>query len=101
MKNYYLKFKDQQDLESSLINVGLAEIINNTLITKDGIELDVIGIINKPTGVMLTTNDGFEYPEMLPVDGYNANLLAELTANQKADLPIIDVNNPVRKWAGE
>jgi hypothetical protein len=100
MKNYYLKFKDQQDLESSLINVGLAEIINNTLTTKDGIELDVIGIINKPTGVMLTTNDGFEYPEMLPVDGYHANLIGELTKEQQKLLPLVSApKNPIRVWA--
>jgi hypothetical protein len=100
MKNYYLKFKDQQDLESSLINVGLAEIINNTLITKDGIELDVIGIINKPTGVMLNSGDGFDYPEMIAIEGYHANLKADLTKEQQKLLPLVSApKNPIRVWA--
>jgi hypothetical protein len=100
MKNYYLKFKDQQDLESSLINVGLAEIINNTLITKDGIELDVIGIINKTTGVMFTNDDGFEYPETSPIEGYHANLIGALTQEQQESLPLVSApKQPVRVWA--
>jgi hypothetical protein len=98
MKNYYLKFKDKQDLESSLINVGLAEMHNDVFVAK--VDLDVIGIINKPTGVMITNDDGFEYPEMLPVDGYHANLKADLTQEQQELLPLVSApKHPVRVWA--
>lgn len=36
--------------------------------------IDVVGVINKPTGVMLTDTDGNEYPEMAPIDGWHVNL---------------------------
>jgi len=35
---------------------------------------DIIGLIHEPTGVMLTDDEGFEYPEMAPVDGWHINL---------------------------
>jgi hypothetical protein len=99
MQNYYLKFKNQADLEAKLIATELGTKNDDIFVSNHS--LDIIGVIHKLTGSMLTTDDGFEYPETTPIEGYHANLLAELTANQKADLPIIDVNNPVRKWAGE
>ena len=36
--------------------------------------IDVVGVINKPTGVVLTDPDGNEYPEMAPIDGWHVNL---------------------------
>jgi len=36
--------------------------------------IDVVGIIHKPTGVMLTDADGNEYPEMAALDGWHINL---------------------------
>ena len=35
---------------------------------------DIIGLIHKATGNMLTDAEGFEYPEMAPVDGWHVNL---------------------------
>lgn len=35
---------------------------------------DIVGLIHKATGVMLTDDDGMEYPEMAPVDGWHINL---------------------------
>ena len=37
--------------------------------------LDVIGVIHVETGNMLTDDNGGEYPEMEPIDGWHANLL--------------------------
>ncbi len=36
--------------------------------------IDVVGIIYKPTGNMLTDPDGNEYPEMAPLDGWHINI---------------------------
>ena len=36
--------------------------------------IDVVGVIHKPTGVMLTDEEGNEYPEMAPLDGWHVNL---------------------------
>lgn len=35
---------------------------------------DVIGVIQKPTGTMLTDDEGEEYPEKAPVEGWHANI---------------------------
>lgn len=65
-----------------------------------GVDLDVIGPIFKPTGVMLQGEDG-EYPEMEDIGGYHANIRG-ITPEQAALLPTIDAPaNPVRKWAGD
>lgn len=36
--------------------------------------IDVIGILNSPSGNILTTENGIEYPEMIPVDGWHINV---------------------------
>jgi hypothetical protein len=101
MQDYYLKFTSEQHLWNTLERVGLAvfreeqgkHIPINT-------NLDVIGTIYKATGQMLTGLDGFPYPEMLPVDGYHANLRGSLTEEQKAQLPLIAAPaTPSRVWA--
>jgi len=38
---------------------------------------DLIGVIHKPSGVMLTDDMGNEYPEMVAVEGYHVNILSE------------------------
>lgn len=106
MKNYYLKFVDQTDLENTLVSAGVStmEPIFGTdrLVPNAAIALDIIGLIYKPTGAMLTTKDGMKYPEMVPIDGYHANLKAELTEQQEALLPLIPKPaTPYRVWAGE
>lgn len=107
MKNYYLKFTDQAELEETLISAGLGSI-QPVYGTKSDTQfvptiiLDVIGLIYKPTGNALTTEDGIQYPEMLPIDGWHANAKAELTAEQEALLPLIEKpTTPHRVWAGE
>ena len=35
---------------------------------------DTVGLIHKATGNMLTDDEGMEYPEMAPVDGWHINL---------------------------
>tara|TARA_R110001592_G_scaffold43414_2_gene140710 strand:+ start:961 stop:1371 length:411 start_codon:yes stop_codon:yes gene_type:complete len=36
--------------------------------------IDVVGVIQKATGVTLTDDEGFEYPEMAALDGWHVNL---------------------------
>ena len=36
--------------------------------------IDVVGVIHKPTGNMLTDAEGFEYPEMAALDGWHINI---------------------------
>ena len=107
MQNYFLKFTDQAELEATLVATGLGTI-EPIFGTEDetqfvpNVTLDVIGLIHKPTGNTLTTEDGLQYPESLPIDGYHANLKAELTEQQEALLPLIPApTTPYRVWAGE
>jgi hypothetical protein len=66
-----------------------------------GVDLDVIGTIFKPTGVMLTDEEGNQYPQMEPLDGYHANIRG-ITEEQAALLPTIaKPSSPVRIWAGD
>lgn len=104
MQNYYLKFENQADLEAALIAAGLAtsEIIGEETVFTPKVTLDVIGLIFKPTGKTLQTEDGLNYPEMKAVDGWHANLKADLTAEQELALPLIQSPvTPYRVWAGE
>ena len=36
--------------------------------------IDVVGTLHEPTGTMLTDEEGNEYPEMAPVDGWHVNI---------------------------
>lgn len=58
---------------------------------------DLIDKIYTPTGVILTDNDGNEYPEMEVVVGYHVNMLETTEATQPY---VIQVNTPSRKFAG-
>ena len=58
---------------------------------------DLIGTIHKPTGVMLTDSEGFEYPEMEACSGYHVNVL-ELTPELQPY--VVTPDTPVRKFAG-
>ena len=58
---------------------------------------DLIGTIHKATGVMLTDEEGIEYPEMAAVSGYHVNMLEVTEATQPF---VVQVNTPSRKFAG-
>jgi hypothetical protein len=68
--------------------------------------LDVIGVIHKETGNIITveaTDDmpEYTYPETAPIDGWHANLLlhGEELPEALADFVIEAPANPVRKFA--
>jgi len=61
---------DGETGEETVINVGDPYLVQHTA----DYAIDVVGIINKPTGVMLTDADGNEYHEMAALDGWHINL---------------------------
>jgi hypothetical protein len=107
MKNYFLKFTNEAEFTAKFLELGLATVepvwgteSDTQFITK--ITTDVIGLIYKPTGQVLRTEDNLQYPEMLPIDGWHVNIKADLTAEQEAALPLITApTTPYRIWAGE
>ena len=36
--------------------------------------IDVVGVLQEPTGVTLSDDEGFEYPEMAALDGWHVNI---------------------------
>ena len=60
---------------------------------------DLIGTIYKASGVMLTDEEGNEYPEMKALEGYHVNVLPQ--DNMSLVEPyIIEVNSFNRVFAG-
>ena len=60
---------------------------------------DLIGTIYKPTGVMLTDEEGNEYSEMVAVNGYHVNTLpSEVT--EELQPYVVVVATPNRVFAG-
>ena len=95
--NYYLKTDNEAELWTSLQTADLAKQEEGEWVFT-GTALDIIGTISKPTGQMLTDDDGNEYAEMETVPGFHANLIADEGID---GLPtIVKPNNPYRIWAG-
>ena len=61
---------DGETGEEIVVNVGDPYLVQHTA----DYAIDVVGIIHKPTGVMLTDADGNEYPEVAALDGWHINL---------------------------
>ena len=68
--------------------------------TPAGLTLDLVCTIHKPTGVMLQSEDGMEYPEMAAIPGYHVNV--NVAGNLPDELlPFVLVPaNPARVFAG-
>ena len=59
--------------------------------------IDVIGVIYKPTGNMLTTDEG-EVPEMAPIDGWHVNVRHTAEAAELDQYRVFP-GTPQRLWA--
>lgn len=65
--------------------------------------IDIVGVIDGPTGNTLTDAEGFEYPEVAPVAGWHINirLMGDV---RRADAEALDAaygvtpNSPSRVW---
>lgn len=78
----YLKFTDEAEATAAL----------------DGYtgSIDIIGVIYKPTGVMIDTDDG-EVPEVAAIPGWHVNTRGPM---DPALLPYsVEPAHPVRVWA--
>ena len=97
--DYCLRFKDAAEADAVLFtdqtNVQ-GDIVEIVKVPKYA-AVDVIGTIYKPTGKMLTTDEG-EVPEMAPVEGWHANVRHTDEAPE-LDAYKVEVVTPVRGWA--
>lgn len=104
--NTYLKFNTETEFQTTFLELGLATMQPVFGTESDtqfvpNIITDTIGLIYQPTGKVLLNEEGLQYPEMLPLDGWHVNIKADLADDILSQLPTIVVTNPVRKWAGE
>ena len=128
MATYYLKATDEQALWEALEAAGLAEKeydmsdpnnvrpANQTLHDSDdhveigyyrrmGMEINTSVRYYwdrfRETGNMLTDAEGNQYPENEAMEGYHANLRAELTAEQDVLLPTIEAPTTPNEFGQE
>ena len=121
--NYYLKTNTEQEMWEALETANLAkkeydmeDALNNPPEDYDSetngefvktgaydwvalCQLDMIGTIYQESGNTLTDDEGNEYPEMIAIDGFHANIKTDKVVT---GLPTIDApQTPYRKWLGE
>jgi hypothetical protein len=95
----FLKFADEAEANAALYdeqtNVD-GDIVETVLVPKYA-AVDVIGVIYKPTGEMIQTDEG-EVPEMAPLDGWHVNVRHTDEAPE-LDAYKVEVKTPARMWA--
>jgi hypothetical protein len=97
--DYCLKFADKAEADSVLFTeqTNVQDDIVETVKVPKYAAVDVIGVIYKPTGKMLQTDEG-EVPEMAPIDGWHANVRHTDEAPE-LDAYKVEVKTPSRMWA--
>lgn len=90
---------DPETEEEIVTNVGDPYFVQNS----PDYAIDLVGIIHKPTGNILTDAEGTEYPEMAPLDGYHINIRLN-GDNRREDIEalsdyFVDPTTPSRVWS--
>jgi len=70
--DFYLKLASEASMPSVLSAFYDDEggLVSNTA----DYAIDVVGVLQEPTGVIISGDDGMEYPEMVALDGWHVNL---------------------------
>ena len=98
-KQDYITVVDEETGESSQVEEGDPYLVTHT----HDYAIDLVGVIYEPTGNMLTDDEGNEYPETAPVDGWHVNVRLVGDARRE-DVEAIDEvyglipNSPSRVW---
>jgi hypothetical protein len=69
-KQDYSTIVDPETGEESLQIEGDPYLVSTTA----DYAIDVVGVLHEATGVTLTDDEGFEYPEMVALDGWHINI---------------------------
>ena len=92
---------DDETGEETVTNVGEPYLVTAT----HDYAIDVVGVIYKPTGETLTDDEGNEYPETAPLDGWHLNIRLIGDA-RRADVEALsnyfvdpEPVTPARAWA--
>jgi hypothetical protein len=93
----HLKFPDEATATSLMLEAGLLQQVEDQVFQSEGQMIDIIGLIHKPTGTMLTDEEGIEYPEMADIGGWHVNMRGELPEALKP-FKITVTGTPYRIW---
>ena len=93
----HLKFPDEATATSLMLEAGLLQQVEDQIVQGQGQMIDIIGLIYKPTGTMLTDEEGMECPEMVDVGGWHVNMRGELPETI-APYKIVVSGIPYRIW---
>ena len=63
--------------------------------------VDVVGVIYKPTGKMLSDTEGNQYPEQMPIAGWHINLSGNVVPEGLKAFEIAAPETPSRIFAGD
>jgi len=117
--DFYLKLSAESDMPTVLADFYRQDYITN--VDEEGVEtqvadgdpylvahshdyaIDVVGVLQEPTGTMLTDDEGNEYPETAPVDGWHVNIRLVGDAMRETVEALdtshgITPNSPSRVW---
>ena len=110
--DYHLKANSEQELWTALESVGAArrvdiknetgEVVESRYVANLGYNIDVIGVIYKPTGNIVQQrleDTVIEVPEMAAVEGFHANLRGDVDASLIQEIIIDAPKTPHRVWA--
>jgi len=93
----YLKFDSENQANSVLFNTQTFG--NETIKIPKYTAIDVIGIIYKPSGNLIQSEEG-EFPEMIPLEGWHVNVRVTPEEDVSVLVPYrIEPSTPSRIWA--
>ena len=97
--DYFLKFNDEAEANAALFTeqTNVQDDVVETFKVPRYAAVDVVGVIYKPTGKMLKTDEG-EVPEMAPLDGWHVNVRHTDEAPE-LDAYKVKVKTPSRMFA--
>ena len=93
--DYFLKANNEQELMTKLAEVGAVEQyevrseVGDEVQVKyrptQGVNLDIIGTISKPTGDMVKNAEGVEVPVMEQLEGFHANVRGNVNLGETVE----------------
>ena len=99
MFDYFLKFENKEQADAVLYRLEGADPENSVEgeLVANYSNIDVIGLIYKPTGEAIQSEEG-EVAVMLALQGWHVNIRSEVPCPELARFSI-QPNNPCRVWA--
>ncbi len=99
-QDFFLRFTDQAEADAVLFDeqTNVQDDIVETIKVPKYAAVDTIGVIWKPTGKVLPSNDGDAVDEMAPVEGWHVNVRHTDEAPELEPYRVTP-QNPVRGWA--